>query len=274
MEMISTARYKSYYNKWLSIVDYHESLARAAYLLATSPVPIEHPIMKLNTSGRWAILAIGSTRGLCGGYNNYVYRIVEVHVKRAKELGKKLEVFVPEGKLANILHYHGVTPSKVFTDFGEMPTDEQVAEISEQFVGQYMEGRLDYLGVVYMRFHSVTGQQAQTLTIMPFTELIEDLATQRRALWPWELTFDDFLMSPGPSEIIEALARMTIRSSIKRCFMDAALSEHLARMVAMRNATENAEDMIKDLTAEYNHARQTQITRDLLDIIGGTGVLE
>jgi F-type H+-transporting ATPase subunit gamma len=124
-----------------------------------------------------------------------------------------------------------------------------------------------------MRFHSVTGQQAQTLTIMPFTELIEDLATQAKAIWPWELTFDDFLMSPGPGQIIEALAKMTIHSSIKRCFTDAALSEHLARMVAMRNATENAQDMIKQLTADYNRARQGQITRELLDIIGGTGVL-
>ena len=274
MEMISTARYKSYYNRWLNIVDYHDALARAAYLIATSPTPIEHPLMKLNTSGRLVILAIGSTRGLCGGYNNAVYRIVEVHVKMAKQLGKKLDVLVPEGKLATILSYHGIKPAKVYTDFGEMPTDEQLAEISEQLVSQYMAGRLDYLGVVYMRFHSVTGQQAQTLTIMPFTELIEDLVTQRRAIWPWELTFDDFLMSPGPGQIIEALAKMTIHSSIKRCFMDAALSEHLARMVAMRNATENAQDMIKQLTADYNRARQTQITRELLDIIGGTGVLE
>jgi F-type H+-transporting ATPase subunit gamma len=242
--------------------------------MATSPPPIEHPRMKLNSCGRLVILAIGSTRGLCGGYNNAVYRIVEVHVKMAKQLGKKLDVLVPEGKLATILSYHGIKPAKVYTDFGEMPTDEQLAEISEQLVSQYMAGRLDYLGVVYMRFHSVTGQQAQTLTIMPFTELIEDLVTQRRAIWPWELTFDDFLMSPGPGQIIEALAKMTIHSSIKRCFMDAALSEHLARMVAMRNATENAQDMIKQLTADYNRARQTQITRELLDIIGGTGVLE
>ncbi len=66
---------------------------------------------------------------------------------------------------------------------------------------------------------------------------------------------------------------MIIRSSIQSCFMDAALSQHVARMVAMRNATENAEDLIKELTAEYNRARQGQITREFLDIIGGVGEL-
>jgi F-type H+-transporting ATPase subunit gamma len=137
-----------------------------------------------------------------------------------------------------------------------------------------MAGRLDFLGVVYVQFYSATSQQAQTLTIMPFTELIDDLVTRATVIWPWELTFEDFLVSPSAPKIIEALARMVIHSSIKRCFMDAALSEHLARMVAMRNATENAQDMIKQLTADYNRARQTQITRDLLDIIGGTGVLQ
>ena len=72
---------------------------------------------------------------------------------------------------------------------------------------------------------------------------------------------------------VESLAKMIVSAWISACFMDAALSEHLARMVAMRNATDNADQMIKDLTTEYNRARQTQITGELLDIIGGTGDL-
>jgi F-type H+-transporting ATPase subunit gamma len=81
-------------------------------------------------------------------------------------------------------------------------------------------------------------------------------------------------MSPSADEIIESLAEVLIRTSIRRCLIDAVLSEHAVRMLAMRNATENAEDMIRDLTSEYNKARQNQITRELLDVIGGTGVLE
>jgi F-type H+-transporting ATPase subunit gamma len=111
------------------------------------------------------------------------------------------------------------------------------------------------------------------LTLMPLTELIDDLTTRATVIWPSELSFEDFYLSPSADKIIGDLARMLIRSSIRNCFVDAALSEHLARMVAMRNATDNAEEMIKDLTLQYNRARQTQITGELLDIIGGTGAL-
>ena len=274
MEMISTARYKSYHNRRLAVVDYHDALARAAYLLVTSEVPIDHPLMKENSSDHWAVLAIGSTRGLCGSYNAFIYRLVEVHVGRAKMLGKKLDIYAPDSKLINILNYHGITPTKVYSGIDEIPSDAQIAEITDQFVDQYIAGQLDYLGILYMRFFSATAHRAQTLTILPFHDLIDDLATRATAIWPWELSFEDFYMSPSAPEVIESLARMAVHSSVKSCFMDAALSEHVARMVAMREATENAQEMIDELTAEYNRARQSQITRELLDIIGGTGALE
>jgi len=274
MEMISTAKYKFYFNKRVAVVDFHDALARAGYLLVTSPKPIEHPLLKENLCGRSAALAIGSQRGLCGSYNASVYRLLEVHTNRAKESGRKLDIYVPDGKITSTLSYHGIVPAKVYQDFEEMPSDAQIDQMADEFIKQYMAGQLDFLGIVYMRFYSVTSQQAQTLTIMPLTELIDDLATRGKAIWPWETSFEDFYLSPLADEIIEGLAAMIIRYSIKRCFMDAALSEHVARMIAMRNATDNADDMIKDLTAEYNRARQTGITRELLDIIGGTGVLQ
>jgi F-type H+-transporting ATPase subunit gamma len=273
MEMLSTARYRAYHNRWVSIVDYHDALARAGYLLVSSNVPVEHPLLKDNASGRRAVMAIGSSRGLCGGYNNAVYRIVDAHVHRAKTLGIELDVYAPERKILPILHYHGITPTKVYSEIGEIPTAEQLDAIADEFIEQYMDGKLDYFSIVYMRYFSATSQQAQTLTIMPLTELIDDLTTRSTVIWPWDLGFEDFYLSPPADHFVEALARMIIRSSMEMCFMDAALSEHLARMVAMRNATENAEEMIKELTAQYNRERQGQITAELLDIIGGTGAL-
>jgi len=273
MEMISTAKYKSYHNKWLSIVDFHDAMVQLGYLLVTAQKPIEHPLLKDNSSGRTAILSIGSGRGLCGSYNAHIYRLVEEHISRAKASGKKLDVYVPEGKLVHILNYHGITPTKVYSDIDEIPSDAQLEEIAGEFVGQYMAGELDYFGIVYMRFYSMSSQRAQTLTIMPLIELIDDLATRSKAIWPWDLSFEDFYLTPPADKIIEDIGKMIIRSSIQSCFMDAAISEHVARMIAMRNATENAEDMIKEMTIQYNRARQTQITTELLDIIGGSGDL-
>jgi F-type H+-transporting ATPase subunit gamma len=273
MEMVSTAKYRAYHNRRTAIVEYHDALARAGYLLVTPQVPIEHPLLKENSSGRSAILAIGSTKGLCGAYNDYICRLVQVHVYAAKEMGRKLDIYAPARRLVSTLNYHGIIPTKIYHDLDEIPSDIQIDEIAGDFVEQYMKGSLDYFGIVYMRYYSASSQHAQTLTILPLTELIDDLATRATSLWPWELSFEDFYLSPSAAEVIEGLAKMMIHSSIETCFMDAAISEHLARMVAMRNATDNAEEMIRELTSEYNRERQSQITGELLDIIGGSEAL-
>ena len=274
MEMISTARYKSYFNKRVAVVDYHDALARMGYLLVTSQKPLDHPLLKENKSGKWIVLVLGSNRGLCGGYNDSVFRMLQIHIKKAKELNKQLDIYSTDSRILGMLEYHHIKPAKVYTGFEEVPSDELIELMATDYIKQYMAGELDYLGIVYMRFASVTSQQAQTLNIMPIVELVDDLVTRAKAIWPWELSFENFYLSPSAEEVIEELATMMIRYSIKRCFMDAALSEHVARMMAMRNATDNAEEMIKDLNTEYNRARQAGITNELLDIISGTGVLE
>jgi F-type H+-transporting ATPase subunit gamma len=274
MEMISTTRYKYYHNRWLAAKDYHDALARAGYLLITSPKLLNHTLLKENSSGRSAILAIGSSRGLCGPYNAYIYQAVKMHLDRAKTLGKKLDIYAPDRKLVHLLNYHGITPTEIYNNMGEMPSEAQIDEITDKFVGEYMSGQLDYFGIIYMRYYSVYSQRAQTLMIMPLAELIDDLTTRATVIWPWNLTVEDFYFSPSLNEIIESLARMIIHSSIQNCFMDAILSEHVARMIAMRNATENANDMIDELTTEYNRSRQSQITRELLDIISGAEAIQ
>ncbi len=273
LEMISSARYRAYSSRWALAGAYRDALARIAYLLATAPKPLEHPLLQENSSGRSAIIAVGSRKGLCGSYNTEIYRLVDVHVQQAKARGQQLDIYVPRSRLEGTLAYHGLTPVEVYTDLDEMPTDLQIRNVADPFVDQYMSGELDSLGIVYMRFYSASSQQAQTLTILPMHELVDDLTTRSHAIWPWDLTFEDFLMSPGADAIVETLARMLVHYSVQSCLVDAAMSEHLARMIAMRNATDNAEDMIKQLTTDYNRARQSQITSELLDIVSGMGTL-
>jgi F-type H+-transporting ATPase subunit gamma len=273
LEMISSARYKAYSGRWALTGEYRDALARIAYLLTTAEQPLDHPVLRENTSGRIAILAIGSRKGLCGSYNSDVFHLLEVHIEQAKARGHQLDIYVPRSRLEGVLAYHGVTPTRVYTDLDEMPTDPQIRTIADEFVSQYTAGDLDYIGIIYKRFHSASSQQAQTLTILPMHDLVDDLTTRAQIMWPWDLTFEDFYLSPAAGEIIDGLARMLVHYSIRSCFLDAVLSEHLARMIAMRNATDNAEDMIKQLTQDYNRARQTQITSELLDIVGGMGDL-
>jgi F-type H+-transporting ATPase subunit gamma len=274
MEMISTAKYKTYHNKRNAVVEYHNALAQIGYLLATSQKPIDHPLLKENSSGRTTILTVGSTRGLCGSYNDQIYRIVNANIQIASLLGKELDIYATDSRLIHTLNYHRIKPQKIYRNTDEILASDQLDEITNYFIEQYVARNIDRFGIVYMRYYSASSQKPETLSILPLTELIDDLTIRSTIIWPWKYTFEDFYLSPSASEIIKRLARIIMRSSIETCLMDAALSEHLARMIAMRNATENAEDMIKELTNEYNRARQGQITSELLDIVSGTGALQ
>lgn len=274
LEMISTARYRSYSNLRHTIVDYHDALTTAATLLVTSREPLNHALLKENKSGRHALFALGSRKGLCGSYNERILKLVKIHIQQAKTQNRELDIYTPVGRLDSILSYSGIEQTQVFEDLDEMPTKRQIEAVVNLFMDQYMAGQIDSLSIVYMRFFSASSQVAQTLTILPLSELIDDLMTRAKVIWPWDLAFEDFDTSPAPDIIIEELVRMLLHYSIQSCFMDAALSEHFLRMVAMRNATESADDMIKQLTTEYNRARQTQITGELLDIVGGTEAMK
>lgn len=274
MEMVSTAKYKAYHNRRNVSAEYTTALSQIAYLLVTSQEPIEHPLLKQNKAKRSAILGVGSTRGLCGAYNNHISHLIDVHIKNAKQFKNELDVYATDSRLLNAITYKGIEPKKVYPNVDKCLDGIGIDEITDNCIDQYMEGRIDTFEIVYMQYFSTASQNAQTMTILPLTELVDNLTTRPTAIWPYDISFEEFVLSPKAFEFIKALARVIVRAAIEFCFMDAALSEHLARMVAMRSATENAETMIKQLTNEYNTARQSQITGDLLDIVGGTGALK
>ena len=269
METVSAVRYRQYYRTWAESQEFYDVLAQLAYLVVTAEETIDHPLMLENGSDCHALIITGSNRGLCGGYNANIARLLDVHVKMAKRFGKKLKVFAQGRKVGAYLANRGIEPEQVLDAFDEVPDVDQAREMAEDFIEQYAQGAIGRLSVVYTRFFSPANQQAQTLTILPVADLIDDLTTRATVIWPWELAFEDFLLSPSAEEIFDGLATMIIRTALSSCFVDAALSEHLGRVIAMRSATDNAEEMIEQLTRHYNRARQSRITSEMLDIIGG-----
>ncbi|MHC5157215.1 MAG: ATP synthase F1 subunit gamma [Planctomycetota bacterium] len=271
METISSVRYRQYYNQWAEGLAFYDMLAQLAYLMVTAQSKIEHPLLeepkiRSNTN---ALIAIGSDRGLCGAYNSEIFRQIDTHIRMAKRFGRELKIYAKGKKVLGYLEHLRIEPAHVYDDFAEVPTAEQANEIGDFFTKEYLSRRIDRLGIVYNRFFSPASQKAQTLTVLPVVDLIDDLTTRATVIWPWELDFEDFELSPSAEEIFETLAEMIIRTSVSGCFLEAAVSEHLSRVVCMRNASDNADDMIKELTKDYNRARQGQITVELLDIVSG-----
>ncbi|MHC4882621.1 MAG: ATP synthase F1 subunit gamma [Planctomycetota bacterium] len=271
METISSVRYRQYYNQWAEGLAFYDMLAQLAYLMVTAQSKIEHPLLeepkiRSNTN---ALIAIGSDRGLCGAYNSEIFRQIDTHIRMAKRFGRDLKIYAKGKKVLGYLEHLRIEPAHVYDDFAEVPTAEQANEIGDFFTKEYLSRRIDRLGIVYNRFFSPASQKAQTLTVLPVVDLIDDLTTRATVIWPWELDFEDFELSPSAEEIFETLAEMIIRTSVSGCSLEAAVSEHLSRVVCMRNASDNADDMIKELTKDYNRARQGQITVELLDIVSG-----
>ena len=271
METISAVRYRQYYNQWAQGLAFYDTLAQLAYLMVTAQTQIDHPLLaeQAEKSRTNALIVIGSDRGLCGAYNNEVFRQIDTHVRMAKRFGRELKIYAKGKKVLGYLEHLKIEPEKVYEEFSEVPTAGQANEIGDFFMDEYLAGNIARLGIVYNRFFSPASQKAQTLTVLPVVDLIDDLTTRATVIWPWELDFEDFELSPSPESIFETLAKMIIRTSVAGCFLEAAVSEHLSRVVCMRSASDNAQEMIKDLTRDYNRARQGQITVELLDIVSG-----
>lgn len=274
METISAVRYRQLFHQWQQGQQFYEALAQLVYLMISAEKSIAHPLLASSANKRQALIVIGSDRGLCGAYHNELFRQVEIHLKLASRFGRQLDLYAKGRKVVSYLEHRKIKPAGVYEDIDQTLSSEQSRQIADYFVKQYLAGKIGRLGIVYHRFFSAASQKVQTLTILPISELIDDLTTRSTVIWPYELLFEDFTLSPNAYELFEKLSEMIIRTAIEGCFLEAALSEHLARVVCMRNATDSAEEMIEDLTRQYNRLRQGQITVELLDIVSGVEAMK
>jgi len=154
-------------------------------------------------------------------------------------------------------------------EFGEAPRFDQVEPLANELMKRFVNGEIGSVSVAYMKFISTGKQQAvveQLLPLMPASSSKDEASTASKGV--------DYEFSPDPKKLLEELLPATVRVKLFQYFSDAAVSEQVARMVAMKAATDAAEDMIKALTQKYNRARQTHITMELLDIIGGADALD
>ena len=157
-----------------------------------------------------------------------------------------------------------------FTHFEDQPRFDDVEVIANRYLDAYVTGELDRVDVVYTRFISTARQQAVCETLLPL-ESLGDAADDSEEDGGGESMYE-FL--PSAASILEEVVPTSFKVKLFKCFLDSAVSEQISRMVAMKSATENADQMIKDLSMKYNRARQGQITGELLELIGGVEALK
>jgi F-type H+-transporting ATPase subunit gamma len=208
-----------------------------------------------------------ANRGLCGGYNGNVQRagFARYAELKAQVPAVKLEISGKRGIAA--AKFRHIPSSETFTHFEDKPSFEEVEVLANRYLESYAAGTLDRLDVAYVRFENVSRQYVTVETLLPLGALegAEAQATKTQKQY-------EFL--PSAESILEEVVPTSFKVKLFKCFLDAAVSEQVARMVAMKAATKSAGDRIRQLSMAYNRARQSQITGEIMEIIGGVEALK
>jgi F-type H+-transporting ATPase subunit gamma len=271
MELIATARFKKAMDRAAAAQDYTTRITQIVRDLADAGLEVSHPLLAERPDAKAAtMLMLTSNRGLCGGYNSSVIRAA---LQRRNELsaGESRLGFEVSGKRGiSAMKFRSVSIDQTFTQFDDSPAFNEVALIADRLMAEFISGKIDRLDVVYTKFISSSKQVAVAEQLLPFSQTDSTAAGSVAASGPRA----DYEFLPSASSILEEVVPASFRVRLFKCFLDAAVSEQIARMVAMKSATENAGDIIKQLSRTYNRARQSRITQEIMEIIGGVEALE
>ncbi|NLE60276.1 MAG: ATP synthase F1 subunit gamma, partial [Planctomycetes bacterium] len=261
MQLIATARFQKAFNRTVAGKPYTAKLMEMVSNIARY-ASVRHPLIAEPKEVRKvALLTLTSNRGLAGGYNSNILHRSQVFSAEQGEQGRQVLYDVVGKKGHAYLKFLGVKIENYFK-LPDEPSYAQVVELADRYMDLFTRGEVDRVYVSYMQFHSTSKQSPDLLQLLPLR--MEMAAEAAPTKWHYEFEF-----TPAAGDLLMALLPEAVKVVLYQCFRDAAVSEHAARMVAMKAATDNAEEMIKLLTRQANKARQAQITRELSELIGG-----
>jgi F-type H+-transporting ATPase subunit gamma len=272
MELIATARFKKAMDRASAATAYTNRITEVVRDLAAAGLEVSHPLLEPCAEIRNArLLVLTANRGLCGGYNGNVIRL---GVNRRRELGEQagnLILDVSGKRGISGYKFRKIDVAQTFRQFDDQPAWDEVERIADAYLRQYIDGELDRLDVVYTQFHSIAKQVAVVETLLPLGSLETTGSVEaKKDTGPRPI----YEFVPSAESILEEVVPTSFKVRLFKCFLDAAVSEQIARMVAMKSATENANDMIRSLSMTYNRARQAKITGEIMEVIGGVNALE
>ncbi len=273
MELIATARYRKAMDRAAAATAYTDRITQIVSRLAAAGAEVEHPLLEPREETRAAtLLVLTSNRGLCGGYNSSVLRIANPRLQTLRESIPNVRLEVSGKRGIGSFKFRGINVDTSYTQFEDQPSYADVEQIANRYLEQFVTGQIDRLDVAYTRFISTSKQEAVVETLLPLGNL-ESAADEANGAGPGGSATVDYEFHPSAVSVLEEVVPTSFKIRLFKCFLDAAVSEQVARMVAMKSATENAGEIIKQLSMTYNRARQAQITGEIMEIIGGVEAL-
>ena len=302
MQMIATAKFQKSLKRAVGTKPYTMKVRELVRELAASVGPsVDHPLLRKltpeTTKNRIALVVLTSNRGLAGAYNGSVLRKANAFLKQQVAAGKTVDLYVGGKKGATFFNFQK-RPITQRLELADPPRFADSDRVAEQFIRSFVAGEIDSVHVAYMNFISTGVQKPDVMTLLPLAGVAEaaDQIAQQVAekeaqiaagaldakrtgtdatftphVYDTETVYD---FSPAPKELLDELLPLTIKTAFFQTYLDAATSEHVARMVAMKSATDAADKMAKALSMQYNRARQSQITTELSEIMGGVEAMK
>ena len=282
MEMVAAARLRRAEQRIDNLRPYAQAIRKMARRVAEAAehTPRVRVLEERDQVRRVGVLLVTGDRGLAGAFNTNIVRAGGRLRRELRSDGIESSFYVVGRRGNSTVRFRGDPVEKAYVGFTDRPGFANAREISRDLTSAYVDERFDRVELIYNRYVSPLTQYVRRQTLLPLQQAAvfgegvpeEELAAEAggladahtRALWDYE---------PDPEELLPELFEEYVDLSVFRALLESTASEHGARMTAMRNAAENAEEMIGDLTLEMNRVRQAEITQEILEVVAGAEAL-
>jgi F-type H+-transporting ATPase subunit gamma len=263
MEMVATSKMKRAQDRVIAARPYAQALTDVIASLYSAELADRFPLLRQPAkASRAAVLVLTSNRGLAGAFNANLIKEARALIARLEGAGTAVDLHVVGKKGLGYFRYVGRPVSSNRTDLGDRPTAENAAELVNGIMTDFGQGALDGVYVVYANYKSAISAPPATAQVLPVTPPPKG-GVQR-----------DYILSPDADTILGELLPAYVRNAVYRALVETVAAEQAARRVAMKNATDNAGDMLNVLRRTYNRARQASITQEIAEIVGGAAALQ
>lgn len=273
MKMVASAKLHKAQGAIENMLPYERKLNKILTNFLSADLPVESPYIKAREVKRVAIVAFSSNTSLCGAFNANVIKMLLQTVGEFRTLGQDNILIFPVGKKVDeAVKRLGFEPQETSPTLSDKPSYQEASELAHRLMEMYVSGEIDRVELIYHHFKSMGVQTLLRETYLPIdlTRVVDEEEKQKEEEVQGGDIANDYIIEPSAEELIANLIPTVLSQKLFTAAVDSNASEHAARTLAMQVATDNANELIQDLTKQYNKSRQQAITNELLDIVGGS----
>ena len=273
MKMVASAKLHKAQGAIENMLPYQKKLNKILTNFLSADLPIESPYVQEREVKRVAIVVFSSNTSLCGAFNANVIKMMMQTIGEFRTLGQDNILIFPVGKKVDeAAKRMGFKPQEVSPTLSDKPTYQEAAELAHRLMDLYVAGEVDRVEIIYHHFKSMGVQILLRETYLPInlTNVVSEEDRENEEEVQENEIANDYIIEPNAEELIASLIPTVLSQKIFTAAVDSNASEHAARTLAMQVATDNANELIQDLTKQYNKSRQQAITNELLDIVVGS----